>query len=97
VQAGDNPVVKDAGTPPADDQASAYSALISQYGETQLEKIYNDYEEVSTLLDDDVEMSKMTKEDLIQLYRIKNKLEADMEKITPIMEKNKKSKEDQLL
>jgi len=71
---------------------SEYADLIREFGQSHLDKMYEDFEKVNEVLNDEAQLESMKKEDLIRLYQTRDALQWDLDRITPLLNQGRDQK-----
>ncbi len=71
------------------ESASDYSNFLNEVGQDHINKMVDDYEKLTEMMEDSEAISKMSKEDVIRMYKTEESLRQELENIMPMLEDQK--------
>lgn len=80
-----------------DNEIDKYSAFLNNMGQDHVNKMMDDYEKVSEMIDDKDVLSKLSKDDIIKLYQTEAQLKWELDNILPMLESQKNNEVEDLL
>jgi len=87
----DTPPAEAAQSPVSWDLVDKYSSLLNRVWEEQIMKMEDDYERIDEMINDEDQLSKMSKEEIVKLYKTHKLLEQEIWKIRPVIEERNKN------